>query len=404
MRLFVHDFPGNPLHFHLSEILANHGVEVIHAYSPNYRGPKPIFVREDTPEGRRLQVSQVHSRINGRDGLVGTFVSDLAYGRSVVSQLRKVRPDAILTSNVPLDAQREISREATRTGVRHIYWMTDLRSLMIQSVLRRRLGLVGVIPSMWYKGLERSIVAAAEQVVCLSDDFVPLATQWRGSESDVSFVPPWGPVEDIPLVQRRNEFSRGLELDDKFVVLYAGTMGLKHDAGIILDLAQQCSQNRRVQFLVVSEGRGANRILRDTRSSGLDNITVLPFQPFDRLPTVLATADLLMAVLTPDASVMSTPSKVWAGMCAGRPHLLIMPRTNLAARTIQEMNGGIVVEPEAPERTAHKAAEWIHSLSCNPSECAQMGQAARAFAEREFSSDAVWKRFAPVLRLDTELS
>ena len=63
---------------------------------------------------------------------------------------------------------------------------------------------------------------------------------------------------------------------------------------------------------------------------------MLPYQPFDRLPEVLASADVLVVILEPEAGRFSVPSKTLSYLCAGRAVLGSMPATNPAARLLTE--------------------------------------------------------------------
>ena len=52
---------------------------------------------------------------------------------------------------------------------------------------------------------------------------------------------------------------------------------------------------------------------------------LLPYQPFGRLSEVLASADVLVALLESDAGAYSVPSKVLTYLAAGRPILGAIP-------------------------------------------------------------------------------
>jgi hypothetical protein len=67
---------------------------------------------------------------------------------------------------------------------------------------------------------------------------------------------------------------------------------------------------------------------------------VLDYQPYGQLAEVLATADVLVALLESSAGIFSVPSKVLAYLCAARPLLASMPKENLAARTIERAGAG----------------------------------------------------------------
>ena len=75
------------------------------------------------------------------------------------------------------------------------------------------------------------------------------------------------------------------------------------------------------------------------------NLRKYSLQPFERFPEVLASADILVAMIEPDAGDFSVPSKVLSYLCAGRPIVLAAPSSNLAASIVKEAGAGIVVEP-----------------------------------------------------------
>ena len=119
--------------------------------------------------------------------------------------------------------------------------------------------------------------------------------------------------------------------------LYSGTLGFKHDPSLLLELARWARDNDAV-VAVVSEGPGADWLA--THGADEPGLRLLPYQPYERLPEVLASADVLVALLEPDAGSFSVPSKVLTYLCAGRPLLVSVSRDNLAARVVERSGGG----------------------------------------------------------------
>lgn len=115
----------------------------------------------------------------------------------------------------------------------------------------------------------------------------------------------------------------------------------------------------------------------------------LPFQSAEDYPDVLATGDVLTALLEPDASNFSVPSKVLSYLCAGRPLLLAVPEGNLAARIVHRAKAGRVADPQ---RIADflKSAEWFYQ---NQDRLEAQGQRARTYAEKHFRPEVIGKRF-----------
>jgi colanic acid biosynthesis glycosyl transferase WcaI len=138
---------------------------------------------------------------------------------------------------------------------------------------------------------------------------------------------------------------------------------------------------------------GADFLKAEKRSKSLDNLLLLPFQPFSRLPDMLASADAVIAILEPEAGVFSVPSKVLTYHCAGRPTLGAMPSENLAARLIERERTGLVADPRDTPAFLSAAQQLLDDRAGRE----QMGVRARAYAERAFDIVAIGGRFEALL-------
>ena len=139
--------------------------------------------------------------------------------------------------------------------------------------------------------------------------------------------------------------------------------------------------------------KGRERIGSRTHLAAEDALRLLPYQPYERLPEVLASADVLVAVLEPEAGAFSVPSKVLTYLCAGRPLLGALPADNLAARVIARSGGGIVVPPRDPRALVAAAEELLADSGWR----AELGRAARSYAETAFDLGRIADRFELVL-------
>lgn len=172
--------------------------------------------------------------------------------------------------------------------------------------------------------------------------------------------------------------------------MYTGTLGLKHDPDVLVELAERFRD--RATVIVVSEGPGRDRIERQAAQRRLTNLLVADFQPAADYPDVVASADVLVANLTPGSSRYSVPSKVLSYFCAGRPLLAIMPADNDAALSVERAGAGFVVEPG--DHTAVSAV--AERLYADPDLRTRLGRSARLFAETEFSTSRTADRFEDI--------
>ncbi len=391
MRILLHDYSGHPFQVQLARALAAGGHDVLHVYSASFQTPHgALDRREGDPSTFRVEAIDV-GRFRKYE-LARRFFQERDYGRRLASLIRERRPDVVLSSNTPLDAQ-EIARCACADlGIGFVFWLQDIYSAAIRRTLSRRVPVLGDWIGARYVRLERRLLAESHHVVAIADAFARVLDEWGVPPERVSVVPNWAPLEDLSPRPRDNPWAREHGLTGRFVFLYAGTLGLKHDPGVLLELARRHSATDAVRVVVISEGIGADWLR--ARATGLRSLVQLPFQPFERLPEVVASADVLLAILDRDAGAFSVPSKVLTYMCARRPLLAAIPGENLAARLIRESDGGIVVPP-GDARAFLDGAQRLHADPGFRAACADNG---RTYAERTFDIGPIASRFEEILR------
>ena len=107
---------------------------------------------------------------------------------------------------------------------------------------------------------------------------------------------------------------------------------------------------------------------------------------------MMASADLLVAILEPDASKFSVPSKVLTYLCSGRAILGVLPPDNSVAEILSTQGAGRVVDPSDRDRVALEAAALLDDREL----CRSMGLAGRSYAEATFSPETAADRFLEV--------
>jgi glycosyltransferase involved in cell wall biosynthesis len=313
-------------------------------------------------------------------------------GQILGKRIRAFDPDVVISSNSPLDVQAGAYHAARAAGAAFIFWLQDVYSDAIARHLRRKLPGLGHFVALRFIALERSLLRKADRVVAITDDFRPRLQEWNVKPDRVITVENWAPLDDIAPCPKDNPWAREHGLDDRHVILYSGTLGLKHNPALLLEVARRLETDApEARLVVVSEGLGADW-LREHGGS-LETLVQLPFQPFDRLADVIGTADIVVAVLEPDAGVFSVPSKVMTYLAAGRPIIGAIPAANLAARLIAQNGAGVVVSPLDPDALAVACIDLLP----REDDRREMGRSARAFAELAFDVGQIADRFEAVM-------
>ena len=384
LRMIVHDYAGHPFPVALSRCLAARGHEVAHAYFAGDPGPKGALAPRGAGDPVRFLAIGI-DRAYDKGALVARHRADVAYGRAAARAVAAFRPEVVVSGNTPTAAQGGVIRGCRAAGAAFVLWVQDFYSVAVTRLLGRRLGPVGAAVGAAYRAMERRQFRASDGIVVITEDFRALAEEW--ARRPVTAIENWGAMDEIWPGSRDNGFARVLGLEGGFNFVYAGTLGLKHDPSLLIALAEAVRGRARV--VVVGQGSGMSRLA----AARAENLRLLPLQPVERLREVLATADVAVAVIEPDAAAFSVPSKVQSYLCAGRAVLLASPAANLAARVVRAEGAGIVVEPG--DRAAFAAAGV--GMIADAAGRAEMAARGRAYAERAFDVERVADRFEEVL-------
>jgi putative colanic acid biosynthesis glycosyltransferase WcaI len=391
-RIVVHDYSGHPGQAQLSRALARRGYEVTHQHCPSYAtgkgslelepGDPETLSFESCPMGRSFAKYAAMTRVG----------QELAYGRAAAMRIVARDPAVTVVSNVPLLAHAVLTRHLARRGVPMVFWHQDIYSEAIANAARARLGLLGRPIGLVADRMERAIARRSAAVIAISPTFLERLSDW-GVAGKSTVVPNWAPLDELPVGPSDNAWSRRMGLAGRPVVLYSGTLGLKHDPNVLALLAAQLRVSHpEARVVVVSEGRGRDWLEAWKREHAADNLVLVDFQPYEDLPLVMASAAILVAILEPDASRFSVPSKVLTYLCAGRPVVAVLPPDNAVAEILCTHRAGRVVDPSKRADVGAEVAALLDDAAARRT----MGSAGRRYAERTFSPEKAADRFLEV--------
>ncbi len=391
MRVLVHDYSGHPFQAQLSRELARRGHDVTHSTCNAYVSGKG---RLEAQPGETIRFETVG------DGIVfdkGRFVQrlllEVRLGVELVRHVRRVRPDVALMSNVQIPTLVVFAAAMALFRQPWVLWHQDVYSVAVRSFAGAKLSRSFRAVALAFDLAERWTSRRASQVVVIADSFVPVHERW-GTADKTTVIANWAPLDEIVPVQRKNDWAVEHELDDVQTLLYSGTLGLKHDPALLVRLTAAVRElGRPVRLVVVNEGPAADVIRAEADRLDVP-LTLLPFQPYERLPEVLGSGDVLVVLLDQQAGAFSVPSKTLSYLCAGRPVVGLMPEENAASDLVARA-GGHVGRPEAASLPA--AAAWVDALLADDERRDTVRAQARELAEQEFSLAGCADRFEAVL-------
>ncbi len=165
--------------------------------------------------------------------------------------------------------------------------------------------------------------------------------------------------------------------------MYAGNVGFSQSLDLLVEAARRMADRDDVVFVVNGGGSAMDRLVESARD--LPNLVLVPLQPRERLPEVLAAADIQTVLLRAGLAKASVPSKTYSVLAAGRPVVASVDDRTEVTRMLDESGGGISAAPDDREGFI----TGLNRLIDDPDRRREMGRAGRAWVARGASPAAV---------------
>ena len=245
----------------------------------------------------------------------------------------------------------------------------------------------------FFNALERFVYGKAAAVSVISEGFRRNLLAKGVLSEKVCIIPNFVDPGFVRVLPRHNRFSHEQCLDDHFVVLFAGNVGLSQGLEFVLDAAYLLADKPDILFLIVGNGAAKAGLVKQAEQMPFPNVRFLPFQPQERVPELYAASDLCLVPLRQGITQDSVPSKVYTIMAAAKPLVASVDDESDTSQFLRETGCGLLVPPEEPEALA----EAILALYQDRSLGQAMGFKGRTRVEQEFTPQAAARKYAALL-------
>ena len=204
------------------------------------------------------------------------------------------------------------------------------------------------------------------------------------------------PVEaDNPKVMA---FKEKYGLQDKFIIMYSGNIGLYYDLENLMKVIEQVNPDirtadgREVVFAFVGAGSVLDKLVAYKEEKHMDNVVFIPYQDQANLIYSLNAGDVHWCVNAKGIKGVSCPSKYYGIAAAAKSVLAVLEKDSEIRCIIEETEGGLCAEPGDYEVVAKNLRWFIENAGTG--KVVAMGEKSRENLVKNLTRDVSVKKYA----------
>lgn len=182
--------------------------------------------------------------------------------------------------------------------------------------------------------------------------------------------------------------------NDHLKLLYAGNIGMAQEWETLIEVAKRI-KSKPIDYYVIGEGVMRDFLANKIVEFGLDNVHLLPYQPRELMPEIIAFSDIQYIFMEPKIAAQGFPSKVYTIMASAKPLLVCSPDNTPIVNFLKDIGCAKIITAEDVNSKADEICKWLDSAS---EECLQsMGNKGLAEIGNKYSKDIVTKQYCDLI-------
>jgi len=194
--------------------------------------------------------------------------------------------------------------------------------------------------------ISRCIVRKSDRVVALGETMRKRLIEGKGASPErVKVIHNWADCSAVVPGPKRNPFSIRHGLEDFFVVMHSGNIGLSQGLETVIEAAHLLRKIENIKFVLVGEGVKKETLQAKAKELNLGNVLFLPYQPKEHLTESFSTADVFIVSLKRGLAGFIVPSKLYGVLASGRPYIASTEEESEVAQISRNFHCGLITPP-----------------------------------------------------------
>ncbi len=360
---------GGGMYVNLAEEYVKQGHEVT-VMAPDVEHTRCYLNQE-----RNMRVIRINSKQT--QGVPNMFKKGLAlatlgyfYKKAYNKYLKNEKFDWILMPTPPITLSKFVGYVKRKSGAKFYLILRDIHPQSTWSI--------GLLHNkLEYRYLDRQARIGyryADLIGCMSQgniDFISQQYPYLDKQKLVLLYN-WLTDEQIPVLK---DVRKELNLRDKYVVLFGGTIGKAQRIENIELLAEHYKFNAHIVFIVIGKGVEKERLMRIAKEKNMHNIRFFDYMPQQDYLNFIRSVDLGLVSINEQYAVPTCPSKAVSYMSMGIPIFAMINPGSDYGEIIENAGAGYWTVGSDKER----AIELFDKIYLNPDIRKSMSVAGRDF-------------------------
>lgn len=193
----------------------------------------------------------------------------------------------------------------------------------------------------YLKRLEKRTYKCADLIGCMSQGNIDYIKKHNNIDSNkLVLLPNWQSEENTNEISKEDIRGR-FNLQDKFIVLFGGTIGYAQKVENIVFLAKHYSYNKNIVFVVIGDGVKKDFLIKSVNELSLTNVIFIDTLPRTQYLSFIKSADIGLITIDERFTVPTIPSKLTSYLALKLPIFAIIDKYTDFGSIIDEAGAGL---------------------------------------------------------------
>ena len=199
---------------------------------------------------------------------------------------------------------------------------------------------------VYFRKNERKLYDICDAIGCMSQGNIDFIKKHNPNlaKRKLHLLPNWGDMAPLNTEESLIPLKKKMGLQDKFILVFGGNIGLPQKMENIVDLAIACTDIEDIVFLIIGRGNEKKHLEELIKEKDVKNVMLKDSVPLAEYLKVVQMADVGLISLSEDFTIPNIPSKALSYYNAKKPILASIDTQTDFGQLLEENHTGVWAE------------------------------------------------------------